>query len=199
MDTCILYHIAQCILEIRISDTNLINAIIPDVEWRVVHNVKNADMACYRSPVYQRRLRKLFDRYVPSVHHLVPVIADFLGYDRVDVVTLEGMVKVKGDWAESLENVGESDISHLEKVGGSDISDPVVYGNQKGFPIKMPYEMDEVMMTMKNGERVKQRVNVGLHVEGRSVGNKFMRHVPFETSRNAMDTVWVGSQKPRRI
>merc|ERR1712141_724692 len=97
-----------------------------NVDWSVVHNVKKQDMAPFRSPVHQRKLTKLFDKYVPSIHHLVPLIIDYLNSDRLDVVIVEGTALI----ADSISDIGFREFN----------CSPV--HNIKPF-MKIPYELDQ--------------------------------------------------------
>ena len=185
IDTCILYYVAQHVLEQRVRDVDTETKLnLQHSDWKLVHNVKNQEKACYHSPVNRRKLRKVFDKYVPSVHHLVPLIVDYLGYDRVDVITVQGTA--------TLEAVNEEKVNGIGYEGRCCGHCPV-YAKRKG----RAYEVDEQWVTMGNGQRVKHRINIGIPMDRNSAGSKFQRHAPFESKES--DSVYVGAQKPRHI
>ena len=214
MDTCILYYIAQFCLEARLR-----NIVHPDYErmkvkdgksvfdmidnesikWNIQHwmnqkkKKKNMDLMDYKSPIYHRKLWKIFDKYIPNTHMLFHVIFEFLGYDRITNLMIEGTAELKGITDPYFERIAFSDEfipRNDEKVVGKDVGINLVHENGVG------YDIDESSIKMENGENVKHYMNVAMNLSKMNKGSNIERHGPFVNKHGYCASVWVGSQKP---
>ena len=200
IDTCILHYIGQICLEARFN--NLSNAeknkqnqgylqkmIENGIQWNIKRMVKNKnkDIIDYTSPVYHRKIRKLFEKYVPNIHMLVHIIFECLGYDRITTVTINGCCELKKITNDDFIGIAYNDGCIPRSMKSGNV--------QKLYENGIGYNVDESVFRCKNGQS-KHYLNVGLDLASGNYGSHFHRHSPFQRKHSYVDKVWIPSQDP---
>eukprot|EP01084_Bolivina_argentea_P146227 256116_1 len=197
IDTCILYYIAQYCLETRFRNIetfeNESNVFIPiiknGIKWNIKRNIRNKnniDMDC-KSPVYHRKILKLFDKYIPHMHMLFHVIFEYLGYDRITNIIMEGHTL--------LSNITDT---YFNRIAYDNECIPKKRDNKtinKVFENNIEYDIDEANLKMDNGQIVKNYMNVAMILNKENYEYNLQRHEPFK-NKFYDDSIWIPAQNP---
>merc|ERR1712032_152126 len=137
----------------------------------------------YKSPVYHRKLAKIFDKYAANVHPtIVHLIFECLGYDRITFVVLDGKAELKNISNDECYVHAYSDAC-VPGIKGATIKE--VYENEIGYKVD----------ASSNG-KCKHYMNVGWDLGIDNIGSNLHRHAPFQNHCAYAAKVWIPSQNP---